>query len=94
MVRIERGIKGGPCVAGIMPERESVAERLAVTAPGGGPKREQAMSRPAVETRKQHACNVVEGCGAGGVLLPGQGIGKGRALAIVSVAESRRHDIT
>ena len=28
------GIKGSPCVAGIMPERESVAERLAWMAPG------------------------------------------------------------
>ena len=28
------------------------------------------------------------------MLLPGLGIGKGRALAIVRVAESRRHDIT
>jgi hypothetical protein len=34
------GIKGSPCVAGIMPERESVSERLALMAPGGGPKRE------------------------------------------------------
>ena len=28
------GIEGGPCVEGIMPERESVAERLAGMAPG------------------------------------------------------------
>ena len=34
------GIKGSPCVAGIMPERESVSERLALMALGGGLKRE------------------------------------------------------